>query len=125
MRKILLVEDEDILRETYEIIISTQPYGLDVAPDGHEALAKCETQEYDLILIDLMMPVMSGVQFLEAFMPKKPSGTHVIVLSNLSSGKDYERALELGVDRMVLKADTTPKELLSAIRYELEAPASV
>jgi len=125
MRKILLVEDEEILRDTYQLIIGTQPYILDVAQNGQEALAWCEKRQYDLILVDLMMPVMSGVQFLERFMPVKPSDTRVIVLSNLSSGRDYERAMELGVDRIVLKADTTPKELLSTIRYQLEAPASI
>lgn len=125
MRKILLVEDEEVLRDTYQIIISTQPYILDVVPNGQAALNQCEKRQYDLILVDLMMPVMSGVQFLERFMPIKPSDTRVIVLSNLSSGKDYERALELGVDRITLKADTTPKELLSTIRYQLEAPASI
>lgn len=125
MRKILLVEDEEILRDTYQIILSTQPYMLEIASDGQVALNFCKDNEYDLILIDLMMPIMSGVQFLEKFMPTKPEATHIIVLSNLSSGKDYERAIELGVDRMIVKADTTPKELLSAIRHEIEAPAAL
>ena len=67
MRKILLVEDEPILRETYQIILSTQPYRCDVADNGKVALEKCETQDYDLILLDLMMPTMKGVEFLENF----------------------------------------------------------
>lgn len=124
MRTILLVEDEEVLRDTYEMIISTQPCALDITSNGKEALTECEKQQYDLILVDLMMPVMSGVEFLEQFMPTKPDKTHVIVLSNLSSGKDYERALELGVDKIVLKANTTPKELISTIQYQLESSAS-
>jgi CheY-like chemotaxis protein len=121
MRKILLVEDEDILRDTYEIILSTQPYLLDTAANGKVALEKCQRTTYDLILLDLMMPVMDGVTFLEKFMPDAPATTHVVILSNLSSGKELEAALELGVERNVLKASLAPKQLLSLVRYELEA----
>ena len=121
MRKILLVEDEDILRETYATLLSTQPYMYDVAENGKVALDKCRENTYDLILLDLMMPVMSGVEFLEAFKPIAPKETHILILSNLSSGKDLERAMQLGADRSLVKADVSPRELLVAIRYELEA----
>ena len=121
MRKILLVEDEPILRETYQIILSTQPYRCDVADHGKVALEKCETQDYDLILLDLMMPTMNGVEFLENFKKLEEMKTKIIILSNLSSGKELERTRELGVMRSLLKSDLSPSQLIATIRYELDA----
>ena len=121
MRKILLVEDEPILRETYQIILSTQPYRCDVADNGKVALEKCETQDYDLILLDLMMPTMNGVEFLENFKKLETMKSKIIILSNLSSGKELERTRELGVMRSLLKSDLSPSQLIATIRYELDA----
>jgi CheY-like chemotaxis protein len=121
MRKILLVEDEPSLREVYHMILSTGPYIIDMAANGQEALDKCQVTKYDLILLDLMMPVMDGVSFLEKFSAstgKLPS--KVIVLSNLSSGQELTQAMSLGVQKNILKADLAPTQLLTVIRYELE-----
>lgn len=120
MRKILLVEDEDILRDTYVTILSTQPYLLDVAENGKVALDLCQKSSYDLILLDLMMPVMDGVTFLEHF-TKDDSGTSkVLIMSNLSSGTELERAMALGSYRNMVKAELTPRQLLALVRYELD-----
>jgi CheY-like chemotaxis protein len=120
MRKILLVEDEDILRETYKAILSTLPYAYDVAENGHLALEKCEHERYDLILLDLMMPVMDGVTFLEHFIPDKPAQTKVVVISNLSSGKELERAIQLGAHKTIVKAHYSPGQLRTLITDELQ-----
>jgi len=121
MRKILIVEDEDILRETYEMILSTQPYIVDSAENGKTALEKCETTTYDLILLDIMMPVMNGVDFLKHFGPENHRKTRVIMLTNLSSGEELDTTLTLGVSRSALKSDLSPRQLLSLVRYEIEA----
>ena len=121
MRRLLLVEDEPILREAFTLMMSTQPYLVDTAEDGQIALERCRQAEYDLILLDLMMPVLDGVGFLRQFTPLKPAKTKIIIMSNLSSGKELETALDLGVERSVLKASMSPKDLLSMVRYELEA----
>jgi len=116
MRKILIVEDEDVLRESYKIVISTEPYEVDVAKNGQDALEKCAEKTYDLILLDLMMPVLDGLGFLERF---KNTKTKVIVLSNLSSGEILEKALKLGAETNIVKATVSPKELLTKVRYEV------
>jgi DNA-binding response OmpR family regulator len=118
MRKILIVEDEDVLRESYKIIISSEPYEVDVAKDGQEALEKCAKKTYDLILLDLMMPVLDGVGFLERL--NKPHAK-VILLSNLSSGEILDKALELGAETNLVKATLSPRDLLSKVRYEVTA----
>lgn len=119
MRKILVVEDEPELRDTYELILTTEPYDVSVAMNGKQALELCHNKTYDLILLDLMMPIMDGVQFLKQFHPDEHQGTKIIIISNLSMGEMLKNAMELGAQRSVVKADLTPKELLSLVRYEV------
>ena len=122
MRKLLVIEDDKTLREAYCMVLSTGPYEIDVACNGKEALDKCQGKVYDLILLDLMMPVLDGVGFLEQFaLPHGKLPSKVIVLSNLSSGTDLAKAMKLGAYKSVLKADISPNQLLSRVRYELEA----
>jgi CheY-like chemotaxis protein len=122
MRKILIVEDEDLLRTAYKQIISTEPYEVHTAKNGQEAIELCEHITFDLILLDLMMPVVDGVSFMRAFSGMAGFGaTKVIILSNLSSGKELTQALRLGAQKSVLKADLSPRQLLATIRYEVEA----
>lgn len=121
MRKILIVEDEELLRESYEMILSTEPYDIDVASNGKEALEKSLHTEYDLILLDLMMPVMDGPTFLKTYTSSADKMSKVVILSNLSYGDQLSRALELGASRNILKASLSPKQLIATVRYELEA----
>ena len=122
MRKILLVEDDPTLREVYHLVRSTEPYEIIVASNGKEALDKCAQNKFDLILLDLMMPVLDGVGFLKEFVGERSAPpTKVIVLSNLSSGNELTQAMSYGVQKSVLKADLSPRQLLAAVRYELEA----
>jgi DNA-binding response OmpR family regulator len=121
MRKILLVEDEPSLREVYSLILNTQPYDIHVAVNGQDALEKCQKNKYDLILLDLMMPVVDGVGFLKQFAAARGSLPKVVVLSNLSSGSELVEARQLGVQKSILKSDLSPRQLLSTVRYELEA----
>jgi DNA-binding response OmpR family regulator len=121
MRRILVVEDEEVLREMYEQILSNQPYLIDVADNGEAALHLCQKHVYDLILLDIMMPVMDGVAFMKEFEPVAPSKTRIIIMTNLSSGYEIEAASDLGAHRTEIKANLSGKELVAVVRYELEA----
>lgn len=119
MKRILLVEDEPVLRETYTIILSTGPYDLTVAADGHEALQLCKKHDFDLILLDMMMPVMDGLMFIQHLGDIKEILPKIIILSNLSSGEQIDKALTLGAHSSVIKAELSPRDLLSLVRYEI------
>jgi CheY-like chemotaxis protein len=121
MRKILLVEDEAILRETYEVILSSDPYIVETAANGLEALDKCQRTRYDLVLLDIMMPVMDGLTFLKELTNAGITDQKVILLTNLSGSHEIEEALKLGAQGTVLKASLSPKQLLTTVRYEVEA----
>jgi CheY-like chemotaxis protein len=121
MRRILLVEDEEILRESYSMILSTQPYLLDTAANGEIALDKYQSAHYDLIFLDIMMPVMDGITFLKKINELDQEIPKIILLTNLSGGKEIEEGLKLGASKALLKADLSPRQLLTTVRYEVEA----
>lgn len=125
MHRILLVEDEKILREAYTIILNTQvDYSVDTAAHGQEALGLCKKYEYDLILLDLMMPVLDGAGFMEkACLAKNAPNTRIVVMSNLSSGEGLKKVLLLGAHRHAVKSDLAPMDIVAIVKEELQLGA--
>lgn len=124
MPKILLVEDEEVLREAFSIVLSTIPYESDTAADGSVAIKMCQNSNYDLIFLDLMMPSMNGVDFLEEF-AKSHAKTKIIIMSNLATSNLLEKALNYDVCRSILKSDMSPASLIEIIYEELGSPSIV
>lgn len=122
MAKILLVEDEKVLRDAFEILLKAQgKYEVDVAANGQEALDYCAVSTYDVILLDLMMPVLDGVGFLQkAGLVTRSPATRVVIMSNLSSGDELARAMKLGAHRNEVKSDLAPSDILAVIKQELD-----
>lgn len=122
MPKILLVEDEKILRDAFAILLESQGYQLSTASTGEEALTLCAEQTFDLILLDLMMPILDGVGFLEkANLAATAPQTRIVIMSNLSSGEVLGRALKLGAHRNIVKSDLAPKDVVRMVEEELAA----
>ncbi len=121
MSKILLVEDEKILRDAYTILLTAQDgYQVDAAGNGQEALELCKKENYDLILLDLMMPVLDGTGFLrEAMLPTTAPQTRIVIMSNLSGGKEIKEALQLGAHRHAVKSDLGPSDVMAIVESEL------
>lgn len=118
--KILVVEDEQALSEAYELILKNDNYEVVVAHDGKDALEKTETYEPDLILLDLRMPRLNGIEFLEQYeLTKRHPKVKVIVFSNMDQQKEIDQAYELGANRYMLKAWASPKELLKIVKDTL------
>lgn len=121
MRKILIVEDESTLRDSYELILSTEPYEIRAATNGAEALRLCKETAFDLILLDLMMPIMNGIEFLKQYLKDADKIPKIVVLSNLSSGEELNAALKLGAHKNFVKSNLSPRQLVSMVRYELQS----
>lgn len=114
---VLVVEDDKTLREVYATILRRAEYNVKVASNGERALEQCKEMKFDLILLDLMMPILDGVGFLKKAALKRTSpNTKVVIFSNLSSGSLMEEAMHLGVDDHVLKSHLTPKGLVDLVR---------
>ncbi len=114
---ILIVEDDKTLNDAYRMILEHAGYLVDVAFNGEEALNLLDTlgQDPDIILLDLRMPVLDGIGFLKRFKPKDHPDCDIVVFTNYDSHKDIEEAYSLGVGRYVLKARTSPRDLLHIV----------
>lgn len=111
---ILLVEDDATLSDAFSIMLSKEGFEVVIAFNGQEALEKIKDKSVDLILLDLLMPVMDGREFLEVYENKNL--IPIIVFSNLDAKNDVDEILELGVTRYMLKAWASPKELTKIIQ---------
>ncbi len=119
-KKILIVEDEQVLNEAYELILKKEGYDVNVAYDGEQALEMLKEFSPDLILLDLRMPKVSGIEFLTKYeLPKKHPEVKVIVFSNLDTEKEIDQAYSLGAHKYMLKAWASPKELVKLVHGEI------
>ena len=120
-KSILLIEDDDDLRQMYTLIFTKAGYRFETANDGIQGLAKARQGGYDLILLDLMMPKLDGIGFLKEMKneaPKKPNGP-ILVLSNAGYNAVAEEAMKLGAAGFLLKADYLPAELVQEVEKYL------
>ena len=114
---ILIVEDDIALNEAYKAILEMAHYKVHTAYDGKEALQAAARHIPDIIFLDLRMPVMDGIGFLENYQPKlNHPDVHIVVFSNYDMQAEVDQAYELGAERYVLKAMTSPKELLKLVK---------
>lgn len=118
-KKILLVEDGVEMRNFYQEVLSNK-FEVDTATDGLDGLNKLKAINYDLILLDLMMPKMDGLGFMEEkHKLSDRSKVPVILLTNLGEEATLKRCFELGAKSMVMKSDILPDQLISKIEKEL------
>lgn len=118
VQHVLVVEDDPALSDAFSIVLRKEGYDVTVAFNGKEALQKVASFTPDLILLDLLMPIMGGKEFLENF--KNTSNIPVIVLSNLDTRSDIQEVLNLGASRYMLKAWASPNELVKLVKETLQ-----
>lgn len=99
MSKILIIEDNDLNLKLMKDILTSQSYDVDTAADGGEGLEKAMENDYDLILLDIQMPVVSGYDFLQIYDKKTP----VIVVSACAMDTEIDKAKELGCTDYISK----------------------
>jgi CheY-like chemotaxis protein len=121
MAKILIVEDEKALNEAYTIILTKEKQKVTSVFNGVQALEAVKKQTPDLILLDLRMPQMDGVEFLQNLKPlENYPKLKIIVFSNYDVQKDIDEAFKLGATRYMLKAWASPKELVRVVNDTLK-----
>lgn len=110
--KILIVDDEEMIREVLKEYVEFEGYEADEAADGMEAVRLCRENDYDVILMDVMMPKLDGFSAVKEI--KKTKDIPVIMLS--ARGEEYDKlfAFEIGVDDYVTKP-FSPKEVMARI----------
>jgi len=113
MAKILLVEDDNNLREIYEARLMAEGYQISTARDGEEALVVAKKEQPDLIISDVMMPRISGFEMLDIL--RNTDGlkdVKVIMLTALGQAEDKTRADSLGADRYLVKSQVTLEDIV-------------
>jgi len=120
-RRILVVEDDLFLRELYTDILTAEGYKVDSAADGEEALQKIKLGGYDLILLDIIMPKMDGLEVMKQIKSNPPQNPNkcVIFLTNLDKNEEIKTALKLG-NGYLIKSQITPGSLVEEVKTYLE-----
>ena len=120
MPKILIVEDEKNLAAAYQTILEKHGYKVELAYNGQQALDAVAKDMPNLILLDMKMPKMGGLDFLrELDKLSIDSSEHVIVFSNQDAGSDIEEAFRLGANRYLLKSWASPGDLAKVVQEAL------
>ena len=118
--RILLVEDDRFLRRAAEASLRQRGFAVTVA-DGAEALVKVRSEIPDLILLDLLMPKLTGIEVLRALRAEEATKKiRVLILSNSSREQDLEAIKELGVTDYLVKANLSLQELGDRVAQLLE-----
>ena len=118
-KRILVVDDDSYVREATEEILRRKNYEVDTASDGKAALAKLDDTDYDLILSDIKMPIMNGMELLDAARTKAPD-THVIMMTAFGTIEDAVEAMKKGAYDYVQKGSADPTEIEIVVERALK-----
>jgi DNA-binding response OmpR family regulator len=113
-RTVLCIEDEPFISELYSRALSKAGYQVTVISDGAKALEEAQTNNYDIILLDLMVPTLTGIEILRVLRdPARvpPLKSKIIITTNLEQREDVRADIEKQADGYLVKAELTPHEL--------------
>lgn len=117
MKKVLIVEDDDFLRSLAVTKLEKEGFSVLMAADGQTGLATATAEIPDLIILDLMLPVMSGFDVLKTLKATDATkNIKVIVFSNLGEDSDIKTCLDMGANDYLVKANFTLDELVEKIK---------
>ncbi|MDL2342383.1 MAG: response regulator [Patescibacteria group bacterium] len=117
-RKVLCIEDEHFIGELYARALGKSGYEVVVMTDGQKGLDAAQTNDFDIILLDLMLPNVTGIEILQALRdPAKttPLRAKIIITTNLEQREDVRAAIEKQADGYLVKAELTPRELAAFV----------
>jgi DNA-binding response OmpR family regulator len=117
-KKILIVEDEKPLAHALELKMTHEGYETTVASTGREGLELASTGDYDLILLDLILPEVDGFAILEGLKAKKAKPV-VVVLSNLGQDEDRKKAEEFGVKNYLVKSNVPLADIVKVVKSSI------
>jgi DNA-binding response OmpR family regulator len=117
-KHILCIEDEHFISELYVRALTKAGFRVDVEFDGANGLKKAQTNTYDIILLDLMIPTLTGIEVLRSL--RDPAKTphlkaKVIITTNLEQRDEIRADIESQADGYLVKAEITPNELASIL----------
>lgn len=125
-KKILIVEDDNFVAEVYIAKLAEMGYVAILAQNGEEGLEELKKNKIDLILLDILMPIMNGVEMLEEI-KKRPEWKNipVILLTNVGEKESIQKVRNLGVKNYLIKSHFTPAEVIEKIEAVFKENQSI
>lgn len=122
-KKILIAEDDQFLRELYADVLKAEGYQVTTAVDGEDAYQKISQDGWDLVLLDIVMPKMSGLDVMNKIrtLNPQPENKSIVFLTNLDKGEEIKQALILG-NGYLIKSQITPGDLIKEVELYLNQP---
>ena len=115
-KKILIVEDDNFVAEVYLAKLTEMGYEAILAQNGEEGLAALKKDKIDMILLDILMPIMNGVEMLEEIKKREEwKNIPVILLTNVGEKESIQKVREMGVKNYLIKSHFTPAEVIEKI----------
>lgn len=121
-KKILIVEDDTALKDIYSARFQAEGYETFSAADGEEALSQAIKEKPDLVLLDIMMPKISGFDVLDILRTTpETKGIKIIVMTALSQATDIEKGKSLGADEYLVKSQVTLSDVVARVKKMIES----
>jgi two-component system phosphate regulon response regulator PhoB len=119
-KRILLVEDDDSIASVYQLRLEAEGFDVRRVANGEDALAAALSYRPDLVLLDVMMPKVSGFDVLDILRnTPETANLKIVMLTALSQESDKERAESLGVDDYLVKSQVVIADVISRIKFHL------
>lgn len=121
--KVLIVEDDEFLRELYAETLSGEGFTVETASDGEEGYGKMKQGGWDLVLLDIIMPKMNGLEVIKKVKAESPTpvSKSLVFLTNLDKDAEIKEALQYG-DGYLIKSQITPGDMIREVKVYLNKP---
>lgn len=120
-KRLLIIEDDQDLRELYVEVLRDEGFEVAEAADGQVGLEKAKAGDYDLLLLDIMLPKVDGLQILKSIKESSDlSKIPVVMLTNLGRESIIKEGFTLGADGYIIKSEYTPDQVVAEVRKFLE-----
>lgn len=121
-KTLLIVEDDPLMSRMYQKIFTFEKYAVVTAANGEEGLEKARSLKPTLMLLDIMMPKMNGLQVLEKLKSDpETKGIPIVMLTNLAGEKDAENAMMKGAVKYIVKSEFEPKQVVNMVKEIIAA----
>ncbi len=111
---VLVVDDDDAIRALVTRVLQRNQYAVEQASNGEEAMTKLQQGRFDVILLDLMMPIMSGFDVIDRLTIESPD--QPVVVMSAASDRDFQRVSNAAVVQSIIRKPFELSELLEAVR---------
>lgn len=122
MSRILVVEDDQFLRDLYNELLTEEGYTVELAGNGEDGHEKAKVGGFDLILLDIMLPKIDGLEVLRRLKahPAKAANGPIVLLTNLGQDAIIKEGFSLGATGYIIKSAMTPDQVLSEVKVFLK-----